>query len=448
MSGIGTRDANWAPWSETTPWGDADKLRDRMLRPGPGIPRDDVRRSQRERLFGATVACVARNGYEATTVADLLELSGVSRSAFYGHFTDMEDCCVATFEAVIDKALGLADDNLDRAGHLKDLGRHGLKAQLEMVVRQPNAAKFCFSDIYMVGERGRRAVDRASESYERKVGGTIGRLRSGDESLNGMVHGMLGGVQTIIQARMRHGTAASLPGHTDDLLDWALSYESPSPRLRLVGRQTHVATNQPPAPRGHSQPERLIRALAASAGERGYPAVTIAEVAARASVSQATLYSYFADKQAVLLAAIDSAGSQMLGVVMPAARRAPDWANGIRAAIGALCGFYAAEPDLARLAVVEAYAAGAPALELRDRANSEVQDLLKPGLLAAPTVKQIVADAVFGAMWTLVYAEIVHNGPQALPQIAPLVSYMVLAPFLGMEEAVRISNGDGRGQHG
>jgi AcrR family transcriptional regulator len=416
-----------------------------MLRPGPGIPRGDVVRSQRERLFGATVTCVARNGYEATTVANLLELSGVSRSAFYRHFTDMDDCCVATFEAVIDKALGLADDNLGGVGHLEDRGRGGLRAQLEMVVHQPNAAKFCFSDIYMVGERGRRAVDRATGNFEGMAGNTFGRLRSGDESLDGMVHGMLGGVQTIIQTQLRQGTVAALPGNTDDLLDWALAYESPSPQLRLAGRRTRTI-DRPRDLASHSQPERLIRALAASAGERGYPTVTIAEIAARASVSQATFHSYFVDKDAVLLAALDSAGSQMLGVVMPAARRAPDWPNGIRAAIGSLCAFYAAEPDLARLAVVETYAAGPAALELRDHANAEIQGLLNPGLLVAPAVKQIVADAVFGAMWTLLYAQIVNEGPQALPQIAPLASYMVLAPFLGMAEAVRVSNGDGRGQ--
>ncbi len=444
MTGIGSSDTGRAPWSETTPWGDADHLRDRMLRPGPGIPREDVERSQRERLFAATVACVARNGYEATTVANLLELSGVSRSAFYRHFTDMDDCCVSTFEAVVDKALGLADDNLGGAGSLEGLSRGGLRAQLEMVVRQPNAAKFCFSDIYTVGERGRRAVDRATGSFEGMAGDTIGRLRDGDEALDGMVHGMLGGVQTIVQTKMRQGTVEALPEQTDDLLDWALAYESPSPQLRLAGRSTRP-NDQPRALVGHSQPERLIRALAAGAGERGYPAVTIAEIAARASVSQATFYSYFVDKNAALLAAVDSAGSQMLGVVMPAARRAPDWPNGIRAAIGSLCAFYAAEPDLARLAVVETYAAGPAALELRDHANAEVQGLLDPGLLAFPAVKQIVADAVFGAVWTLLYARIVNEGPQALPQIAPLATYMVLAPFLGMEGAVRVSNGDGRG---
>ena len=65
-----------------TPWGDAAQLRDKRLPPGRGTPRAEAERNQRERLFAAMVATVAEKGYEATTVANLVKLSGVSRSAF------------------------------------------------------------------------------------------------------------------------------------------------------------------------------------------------------------------------------------------------------------------------------------------------------------------------------------------------------------------------------
>ena len=67
-----------------------------MLPPGRGTPRDVAERNQRERLFAAMVATVAKKGYEATTVADLVELSGVSRSAFYQHFEGRQACFLAT----------------------------------------------------------------------------------------------------------------------------------------------------------------------------------------------------------------------------------------------------------------------------------------------------------------------------------------------------------------
>ena len=48
-----------SPAVTRTPWGDSNELRDRRLRPGPGIPREDVLANQRERMFGAMVAAVA-----------------------------------------------------------------------------------------------------------------------------------------------------------------------------------------------------------------------------------------------------------------------------------------------------------------------------------------------------------------------------------------------------
>ncbi len=437
--------ADYGPGQMRTPWGNADELRERMLRPGPGIPREDVARSQRERLFAATVACIADKGYEATVVADLLELSGVSRSAFYEHFHDKEDCLLATFDAIVAMATERFEEELDKNGNGDERGRNALDVLLEAIVRQPAAARLCFSDVYTVGERGRLTVERAMQRFAVLVGDMIEELRGGGALPADLVLGLLGGAQSIVQSHLRSGDAGeSLLAHGDDLWDWALSYEPPGTPLRMAGRRSRPVEAHPPPFVAYSQAERIIRALAASAGERGYPAVTIAEIAARASVSQATFYSHFADKHAALVAALDSAGSQMLGFVMPAARRAADWENGVRAAIGALCAFYASEPNLARLVAVETYAAGPAALDQRDRANADIRALLKPGLEVAPRVKPIVADAALGAVWTLLYAQIVNEGPQALPQIAPLATYMVLAPFLGPEKALKVSNGDGR----
>ena len=84
-----------------TPWGDADTLRDRKLRPGAGGPPAEVEKNQRERLFGAMVASVSKRGYTATRVADLVELSGVSSRSFYDLFEDKGACFQATIEALL-----------------------------------------------------------------------------------------------------------------------------------------------------------------------------------------------------------------------------------------------------------------------------------------------------------------------------------------------------------
>lgn len=90
-----------------TPWGLAADLRERKLSPGAGIPAAEIERSQRERLYGAMVACVAVAGYDRTSVADLLEVSGVSRRTFYELFRDKEDCFVAHLRSVTARGIAV-----------------------------------------------------------------------------------------------------------------------------------------------------------------------------------------------------------------------------------------------------------------------------------------------------------------------------------------------------
>src|SRR5690348_973912 len=87
--------------SMATPWGDAAMLRERRLKPGPSQTQAETRRNQRERLFAALVGTVASQGFEATSVADILELSGVARSSFYEHFKGKEDCFLAALDGLV-----------------------------------------------------------------------------------------------------------------------------------------------------------------------------------------------------------------------------------------------------------------------------------------------------------------------------------------------------------
>ena len=83
-----------------TPWGNASELRERKLNPGLGTPREEVAQTSASGSSRRWSPRVAEKGYRATTVADLLALSGVARASFYAHFADKEACFVATIEAI------------------------------------------------------------------------------------------------------------------------------------------------------------------------------------------------------------------------------------------------------------------------------------------------------------------------------------------------------------
>src|SRR6266702_3204500 len=60
-----------------------------------GLPADEVREAQRERLLRAVIAAVGELGFREVTVADIVRGARVSRAAFYAHFADKEDCFLA-----------------------------------------------------------------------------------------------------------------------------------------------------------------------------------------------------------------------------------------------------------------------------------------------------------------------------------------------------------------
>jgi hypothetical protein len=109
-----------------------------------------------------------------------------------------------------------------------------------------------------------------------------------------------------------------------------------------------------------------------------------------------------------------------------------------------MCNFLASRPALARLMMMAVYAAGPKAIERRVEALRPLQELAAEGYQRSPQTPPIVAEVVAGASYTLAYRQIRDKGPRALPALAPICTYIALAPFIGAEEACAVANGTGR----
>lgn len=59
-------------------------------------------RSERERLLEAMVRVAAAKGYEATTIADVVEFAGVPQETFDELFASKEECFLEAYDAVFD----------------------------------------------------------------------------------------------------------------------------------------------------------------------------------------------------------------------------------------------------------------------------------------------------------------------------------------------------------
>src|SRR6202035_2450500 len=61
------------------------------------LPPQEVSQRQRERLLRAMASCTSELGYQGTTVGDVVRVARTSRSAFYEHFADKQQCFLEVY---------------------------------------------------------------------------------------------------------------------------------------------------------------------------------------------------------------------------------------------------------------------------------------------------------------------------------------------------------------
>lgn len=420
-----------------TPWGDSGRLREKTLPPGRGTSAAEAAKNHRERLFGAMVATVAEKGYEATTVADLVALSGVTRSAFYKHFRDKQECFLAAIEALVEPALETA-----RLGEGCGAGKGGAKRAFEeliaRIVAQPAAATMCFVEVYAAGPEAVALLDRTTDAFEALVSRMLGQM--GREGMPPeIVRALIGGVQKVIHKRLYRGEPGELAELAPQLWEWAFLYPTPPGPLRGPRRRVLRALPFEERQAVSNPAERLLRGLAAVVAEKGYPEATVAEIVERAGASHRAFYEHFDNKEDATVAALDVGSAQMLAAALPAFRRAKDWAHAVRGTQEAMFLYGVGEPEYARLGAVEMYAAGKRALEQRERVTEGMEALLAPGYELAPGIPRITAEAIGGALYALFYDHVKQKGPERLAELIPWTVYVTLTPFLGAEQAYAVA---------
>src|SRR3954469_18893021 len=127
-----------------------------------------------------------------------------------------------------------------------------------------------------------------------------------------------------------------------------------------------------------SQRGRMLAAMAGAVGEKGYGAVAVADVIARAGVSRKTFYEHFDNKEECFLAAYDAGVDAMLGAIDDAIGEAvSDGPVAIaRAGTVRYLETLAANPAFARPFLVEVLAAGPRALERRAAVHARFAEQL------------------------------------------------------------------------
>lgn len=427
-----------------TPWGPAGDLRSRRLPPGPSESRAAVVKNQRERLMAAMVAVVAKRGYETTRVADVLELAGVSRSAYYQHYSNKEECFLATLDALLEMVDPLVAKTYRATDGAWDERLTAVFDKLvELIVAQPAAARLWLVETYAAGPDAIERVERLGARVERLTAKALSESPDRQGMPKNAIRAILGGLRHVIQTRLRHGREGELVELAPDLVDWALGYHAPARPLRRP-RKIPALPLLTAADDASGQRERILAAVTGAVAEKGYQSLTITEIAQRASVSLTTFYAHFENKTDVFLAALDDGERRLADAVLPYYTRSSDWPLAVRDGLHAIFAFLSANTALAKLGAIDIYAGGSAARARQERTQDNFRALLYPGFQAYPETPEVAGEAIGSSIYALVFQQLRTAGAERLYEVAPTAVYLALAPFVGSDEAVRIANEDWR----
>jgi AcrR family transcriptional regulator len=186
------------------------------------------------------------------------------------------------------------------------------------------------------------------------------------------------------------------------------------------------------------QRERLLAALPAVAAERGYEAMSVADIVKRAAVSRNAFYKNFSDKQDCVASAHELGHERLFDVLSAPCYEGATIKERVERSLTAALETLAAEPDLARLLFVEAPSAGEDIALRYHEWLQRYGTLLRaaaPDLPPQSSPAPEVEGVIVGGIASRVASEVLRGrGAQLQDLTAPFVEY-VLAFYRSSEPA-------------
>lgn len=173
--------------------------------------------SRRDLILAAMIRVVGREGYKETSVADVIEEAGTSRTTFYKHFEDKHECFLAAYEMLVEQVFAEVIANCNGSESWLQRMEKGLSTIVQLFALEPELARTAVVEVAAAGADARQlhwdAVARFTQYLE--DGRELSDGRELPENISLMSAGAVSG---LIFDELLAGRAAQLPAMLPDLL--------------------------------------------------------------------------------------------------------------------------------------------------------------------------------------------------------------------------------------
>jgi AcrR family transcriptional regulator len=418
------------------------------LKPGPGLPAEQVRVDQRRRLHGAMIALMDISGWSRVRVRSLARAAGVSTATFYKHFLNADDCLGSTFEALMARMLRHCSAAQRRQADWRDSLRATVATLFEDLAAEPRAARLVLIEVFAGGARSRKRIGHAIEELEMLVSGSFTSAPRAVVPPRHLVAGMTAGILRVARTTTLAGRVDELPGLADVVSDWLLSLPSTEVVSLLAaadndsaerpssGDAPSPACTEPPGARiSLDDRERLLRAAHKLAAAEGFSSLTVPRLRLESGVSRRRFDAIFESVDQCFLESVERLAGAAAADADAWSASAADWRHRTCRVVSALCTQAARNRAEARLAFLGIFATGRTGLLWRERTVGRMAAELRGTVPVEHRPSQVVAEASIAASWHIVQSDIAARRARGLPRVAPLLNYVLLAPVIGSRTA-------------
>jgi AcrR family transcriptional regulator len=388
-------------------------------------------------LLDGVTEVASRDGYAGLTVQRVLSAASVSRATFYQYFTDVDDCFWSAYRLHAEQLVA------DIAGATRTSGRREsavLHVLVDLAISRPEVARLLMTESLAAGPLGLTQRDALVSNLENAMTHPAAEHCAIDVPASILT----GTVLRFLAMRLLEGTVHD--GLRDEMLEWAGTFARRSSESSWSAKFTPALPGQPSPSltqgRGNgpgvTPRERILRATAAAIREKGYRALTVADIAAAAGVSRRSFYNEFPNKPAAFVAAYEHGFAQAMAACAPAFFGSHVWPERVWGSALAFTSYFAREPSFAHLGFVECYAIGPGFMPRVHDMQLAFTLFLEEGFRQSPRAQSLPP-----ACSTLIAAAIVELAFQCnrrasglhMRRMLPLAVYIALTPFIGSDAA-------------
>ncbi len=436
---------------------------------------------ERERIVEALIEIAAERGYAETTIELILDRAGLDRPAFDRHFRGKYDCFLTAWQEINEGCMREMLEAFNSQEEWPDRLRAVACEIVDNLRHDPNRASFAV-EVLSAGDAARARRDMTMRVIASLIDAGRNEMDDPESVPHTTAEALAGSAYGQVYAKVVRGEADELPALVPQLMSAAVmpylgveaglaelarGFDPPARYRRDVAKKsssgksggTDVPAEDyppelarlPPGRHGlprefvvHNQRERLIAGLAEAIAENGYSGTTIAHITRHAAVSRRTFYEHFSSKDECFVAAYDTVMEELRERVSAAFEGAGDWPHAVKAGIGAMLEFLAAEPSLARLCMVEALVAGPVVVERYDAAIQSFVPYFQSGREGRPPevlarLSPTTEEALVGGMVSLISRRIIAGKAEELEELLPDLVEFTLTPYVGSAEAAKLA---------